>query len=135
MKIQGYCLTAMCFFILNTVEAADLSVNLSQNNKKIDVELKGDDVLSVNYDLSRKPIFRYHEWFSYVLRCDASNQSVLEYHLNEQTKYTTLPAILSNDNDQQKIGLNMDESGIFKIKNNSHKKIHINCELFNKFGR
>ena len=134
MKILNYCLVSVFVCMFNITHADILAANLSQDNKKISVELNRGDLLSVKYKLNRLPILRNSEWWSYAVWCTASDSSTLEYPLREEIKETTLPALLSNDDDQQKVGFNMDNSGVFKIKNQSQGKLYITCGLYNKFG-
>jgi hypothetical protein len=134
MKLLHYSLVSVCAFMLNIANANVMSAHLNQNSKKVDVVLKVGDMLSIKYDLRRTPIFRSSEWWSYALRCVTSDSSTFEYNLKEETKSVYLPALFSNYDDQQAVGLNIDEQGVVKIKNVSNEDTYITCELYNKFG-
>lgn len=134
MKILKYSLICACVFTLNTTSAATVAANLSQANKSLSVALNQGDSLSVGYDLKRTPIYRYSEWYSYAVWCTTDGASTLEYYTNDKTAETKFPALLSNNSDQQEIGLQISERGVFKIRNNSQGKLYVHCTLYNKFG-
>lgn len=133
MKKIIYLFASLCI-LSNHASANITATNLSQDQKTVSATLNEGDVLSVQYNLERRPVWRNSEWWYYALRCTTSDSSTLSYTLHDAEKSTSLPALFSNDGDQQIVGLNMDERGVFKIKNNSHEKIYVNCTLYNKFG-
>ena len=134
MKILKIALTCLAAGVINTASAATLAENLSYQHRSFDIELKQGDVLSVQYKLLRHPILRSAEWYYYALYCSTSVSSEMEYSSHGQLNTERLPVLLSYQGDGQTVGLDMDENGVFRIKNISNEPEYIHCTLGNKFG-
>jgi hypothetical protein len=134
MKLYQYGLFCLLFSVVSISHANSIQKYLSQENKNIRVELKKDDVLLVNYNIQRSPIFRYSQWYDYVMECTSAGtgESRIEYPDNGVKTVKSLDVLLSYGKDIEVIGSNIDEQGVFTIK--SDASAEINCTLHNKFG-
>src|SRR5688572_18106935 len=119
MKILTCAIAILGICVATAVDAKTMYAEISQQNKSLPfTRLQSGDSLSVKFDLKRTPIYRGSVWWSYVLRCGLA-ASQIEFPDHGKIKVSHLPVILSNDEDGQQIGKNMDESGFFIVTNKS----------------
>lgn len=138
MKILPYAAMIVTAMTANLAHAENYTATLSQDNKKVFMHLNNKgDTLTVTYDLTRHPIYRQHEWFSYSLFCYAHGKSTIEYTTQNKKTNAKLPFLAStNEYGQEGIGKTIDNYGVFTIRNSSefYSGSQIECALYPKFG-
>lgn len=137
-KIFGYLILLTAYASISAY-ANESHQTLNQYNSKIYTQLNDSDSLTVTYDLTRSPIYRQHEWFSYALFCFARGKATIEYTHNNKQATAKLPFLASNyinEDGQEGIGSEIDKRGTLIIRNKSefYSGSEITCALYPKFG-
>lgn len=138
MKYAHSILIAVTLVSANMAFANEFNLTLSQDNMKVSQQLYKNDSIHIKYDLSRHPIYRQHEWYSYALFCYVHGKATITYPLNQLPQKSKLPILVSEEetNDQVGIGKKIDGQGELIIENVSEFDAGslIECGLYPKFG-
>lgn len=145
MKLITCILTTAILSLCTTTYAENLAKNLTQENNAIVLTMQKGDMLSINFDLERYPIFRQSEWFSYVLKCESSEKSKISYSFKGQDKVAYSRIMLSNGESDGQLVCHASEGqwctddqintkGVLTIENISGLQNNLKCNLYPKIG-